>query len=301
MQKNNTTLSDDSCSELDISVYKKQSQFLQAWHRLKRNKVALLGMGVLLVLVLGAIFAKQLALYGYDDQDVLRRFTFPCRQFPFGTDNLGRDIFSRILYGARISLVIGIVATGMGAVVGSIFGAIAGYYGSGTDNVIMRFCDMIQSIPSLLLAIAIAAALGTGLFNMMLAISIGAIPRYARTVRASILTVKEEEFIEAAHAIGASDLRIIMKHILPNCLAPIIVQVTLGVAGSIINAASLSFIGLGVQAPTPEWGAMLSSGRQYIRDYWFVVVFPGMAIMTTILALNLFGDGLRDALDPRLK
>lgn len=285
----------------DISMYKKQSQFIQAWHRIRKNKVAILGMLILIVLILGAVFADQLAPYGYDDQDVMRRFTFPCREFPFGTDNLGRCIYSRILYGARVSLLIGFVATGMGAVGGTVLGALAGYYGNKADNAIMRFCDIIQAIPSLLLAIAVAAALGSGLFNMMLAISIAAIPRYARTVRASILTVKDQEFIEAAHAIGASDARIIMKHIFPNCLAPIIVQVTLGVAGSIINAASLSFIGLGVQAPMAEWGSMLSAGRQYIRDYWFVVMIPGLAIMTTILSLNLFGDGLRDALDPKLK
>lgn len=285
----------------DISMYKKQSQFIQAWHRIRKNKVAILGMLILIVLILGAVFADQLAPYGYDDQDVMRRFTFPCREFPFGTDNLGRCIYSRILYGARVSLLIGFVATGMGAVGGTILGALAGYYGNKADNAIMRFCDIIQAIPSLLLAIAVAAALGSGLFNMMLAISIAAIPRYARTVRASILTVKDQEFIEAAHAIGASDARIIMKHIFPNCLAPIIVQVTLGVAGPIINAASLSFIGLGVQAPMAEWGSMLSAGRQYIRDYWFVVMIPGLAIMTTILSLNLFGDGLRDALDPKLK
>lgn len=292
----------NSSDELeDISMYKKQSQFVQAWSRLCKNKVAIAGMVILVILILGGVFAEQLAPYGYDDQDVMRRFMAPCREFPFGTDNLGRCIYSRILYGARISLLIGFVATGMGAVAGTILGAFAGYYGSKTDNIIMRFCDIIQAIPSLLLAIAIAAALGSGLFNMMLAISIGAIPRYARTVRASILTVKEQEFIEAAHAIGASDVRIILKHIFPNCLAPIIVQVTLGVAGSIINAASLSFIGLGVQAPTAEWGSMLSAGRQYVRDYWFVVMFPGLAIMTTILSLNLFGDGLRDALDPKLK
>ena len=285
----------------DISMYKKKSQFSEAWGRLRKNKVAIVGMLILIVLILCAVFAEQLAPYGYDDQDVTRRFTFPCKEFPFGTDNLGRCIYSRILYGARVSLLIGFVATGMGAIAGTILGAIAGYYGKGTDNVIMRFCDVLQAIPSLLLAIAIAAALGSGLFNMMLAISIGAIPRYARTVRASILTVKEQEFIEAAHAIGASDLRIILKHIFPNCLAPVIVQVTLGVAGSIINASSLSFIGLGVQAPIAEWGSMLSAGRQYVRDYWFVVMFPGMAIMMTILSLNLFGDGLRDALDPKLK
>lgn len=285
----------------DISVYKKQSQFLQAWSRLRKNKVAIAGMMILIILILGAVFADQLAPYGYDDQDVMRRFTPPCREFPFGTDNLGRCIYSRILYGARVSLLIGFVATGMGAAAGTALGAFAGYYGSAPDNVIMRFCDVLQAIPSLLLAIAIAAALGSGLFNMMLAISIGAIPRYARTVRASILTVKEQEFIEAAHAIGAGDARIILKHIFPNCLAPIIVQVTLGVAGSIINAASLSFIGLGVQAPMAEWGSMLSAGRQYVRDYWYVVMFPGLAIMTTILSLNLFGDGLRDALDPKLK
>ena len=168
---------------------------MQAWDRLRKNKVAIAGLVILVILILGGVFAEQLAPYGYDDQDVMRRFTAPCREFPFGTDNLGRCIYSRILYGARISLLIGFVATGMGAVAGTILGAFAGYYGSKTDNIIMRFCDVLQAIPSLLLAIAIAAALGSGLFNMMLAISIGAIPRYARTVRASILTVDRKSVV----------------------------------------------------------------------------------------------------------
>ena len=289
-------------TEADISVYKKESQFLQAWDRLRRNRTAMVGLSILIVLIICAIFADKLAPYWYDDEDPVNRYLIkPCAAFPCGTDNLGRCILSRLLYGSRVSLIIGFVATAMGAIVGTIVGIFAGYYGGFVDNTIMRLCDMVQSIPSLLLAIAIAASLGTGLFNMMLAISIGSIPRYARTVRASILTVKDQEFIEAANAIGANDFRIILKHIFPNCLAPIIVQVTLGVAGSIINAASLSFIGLGIQAPMAEWGAMLSAGRQYIRDYPHVVMFPGLAIMLTILSLNLFGDGLRDALDPKLK
>jgi peptide/nickel transport system permease protein len=184
---------------------------------------------------------------------------------------------------------------------GIILGCVAGYYGDLVDNILMRIVDIMLAIPNILLALSIVAALGTGFFNLMLAIGIGAVPGYARIVRASILSVKEQEFVEAARATGASDLRIIMQHILPNCMAPIIVQATMSIANAVLSAAALSFIGLGINPPTPEWGAMLSAGRSYIRDYWFVVTFPGLAIMITVFAFNLFGDGLRDALDPRLK
>jgi len=207
----------------------------------------------------------------------------------------------RMLWATRYSLFMGTVAVSVSCIFGGMLGAIAGYYGKGADNLIMRFMDILLAIPSMLLAIAIVAALGTSLVNVLLAISIAYIPTFARTVRAPVLTVKDQEYIEAAKAIGCSDLRIIFKYVLPNCMAPIIVQITLSIAGAILSIAGLSFLGLGIQPPTPEWGAMLSNARSYIRDSWHVTVIPGLGIMLTILALNVVGDGLRDALDPRLK
>ena len=280
---------------------RRSSQAKDVIYRLVKNKAAMVGLAIIVILILCAIFADYIAPYGFDDQELSRRFTKPCKEFPFGTDNFGRCIFSRIIYGTRISLKVGLLSTSISAIAGTFLGAIAGYYGKAVDNIIMRIVDIMLAIPGILLAISIAAALGPGLVNAMIAISIGAIPGFARMVRASVLTVKEQEYVEAAHSIGASDLRIIFFHILPNCFATIIVQVTMGVAGAILSTSSLSFIGLGISPPTPEWGAMLSAGRQYIRDHGYIVLFPGLAIMTTILALNLFGDGLRDALDPRLK
>ena len=280
---------------------RKQSNLKGVWKRMKKNKAALLGFYIIILLVLCAVFAEQIAPYGPDKQSLRNRFRFPCREFPMGTDNLGRDILSRVIYGSRISLQIGVVAVGIAATFGVILGAIAGYSGIIVDNIIMRAVDITLSIPSILLAIAIAAAMGEGMFSLMLAVGVSEIPNYARVTRAQVLSLRGQEFIEATRAIGASDFRIIFVHILPNCFAPLIVQSTLGVARAIIAASALSFIGLGIQPPTPEWGAMLSAGRQYIRDYWYIVIFPGLMIMITIYALNLFGDGLRDALDPRLK
>lgn len=279
----------------------KSSQWKDIAYRLRQNRAAMFGLAILILLVLCAVFADVLAPYGYDDQDLSRRFISPCREFPFGTDNFGRDILSRIIYGSRISLQVGLISVAISTVCGVILGAVAGYYGKVLDNVIMRIVDVMLAIPSILLAISIAAALGPGLRNVMIAISIGSIPSFARIVRASVLTIKEQEFIEAARAVGAGDGRILRKHILPNCMATIIVQATLGVASAILSTSGLSFIGLGISPPTPEWGSMLSSGRQYIRDHGYIVLFPGLAIMVTIFALNLLGDGLRDALDPRLK
>ena len=280
---------------------KKKGRGSQVLSRLARNRAAMVGLLLLAVLVACAIFAPYLAPYDFSKQDLKNRFVAPCLAHPFGTDNLGRDILSRVIYGARISLSVGICSVALASALGILFGAIAGYYGGVFDNALMRLMDIFLAVPNLLLAISIAATLGTGMPNLILAIGLGAAPGYARIVRASILSLKDQEYIEASRAVGAGDGRIIFSHILPNCLAPIIVQMTLGVATAILSTASLSFIGLGIAPPTPEWGSMLSAGRQFLRDAWWVVTFPGLAIMVSIFALNLFGDGLRDALDPKLK
>lgn len=301
MQSKRKRISEGPDMHDDILSLKKTSQIYDIWGRLVRNKSAMAGLIILLILILTAIFADFIAPYGYDDQVLDDQFIAPCLEHIFGTDNFGRDIFSRVVYGSRISLQVGLISMGVAVILGCIVGSIAGYYTGLVDNLIMRIIDIMLAIPSILLAISIAAALGPGLRNVMIAIAIGSVPQFARIVRASILTVKEQEYIEASRATGASDLRIIVSHILPNCIAPIIVQTTLGVGNAILNAAGLSFIGLGVQPPIPEWGAMLSAARQYIRDYWWMLTFPGLAIMLTVFALNVLGDGLRDALDPRLK
>lgn len=286
-----------------VKAKKKKSQWGEVWRRLRKNKMAMLGLVILIILGLLAVFADQIA--DYDEvaikQNSRNRLAKPNKENWMGTDDLGRDIFARLVHGARISLMVGIIAVSIAVIVGGSLGAIAGFYGGRIDNVIMRIMDIFLAIPSILLAIAIVASLGGSLVNLMIAVGVSSIPQYARIVRASVLTVKDQEFIEAARAVGASDFRIIIKHIIPNSLAPVIVQGTLGVAGAILSTAGLSFIGLGVPKPRPEWGAMLSNGRQFLRKAPHITTFPGLAIMITILALNLLGDGLRDALDPRLK
>ena len=282
---------------------KKRSQFAEVWMRLKRNKMAMLGLAILIVLALLAIFAEQVA--GYETkviaQDIANRLQGPSAEHWFGTDEFGRDIFARIIHGSRVSLVVGFISVAVSLIIGGALGAFAGYYGGVIDLVIMRVMDILLAIPSILLAITIVAALGTDLVYVMIAIGISGVPGYARIVRASVMGIKDQEFVEAARAIGASNASIIFREVIPNCLAPIIVQATLSVASAILSTASLSFIGLGVQPPAPEWGAMLSSGRSYLRDAMHLTLFPGLAIIVTILALNLLGDGLRDALDPKLK
>lgn len=271
------------------------------FNSMKKSKLAMFGLIIIILLVLTAIFADVIAPYDYSTMDLKNQFNSPSRDHIFGTDNHGRDIFSRIIYGSRISLKVGFISVGIALIAGVSIGAAAGFYGGKIDNFLMRLIDVIQSLPDILLAIAIMAVLGPGLGNLMIAVGIAAIPGYAKIVRSSVLSVKDNEFVEAARANGSSDYRIITKHIIPNCLAPIIVQATLGVAYAIINAAGLSFIGLGLEPPTPEWGAMLSEGRAYIRNYSYMTIFPGLAIVVTIFALNVLGDGLRDALDPKLK
>jgi len=280
---------------------KKQSQLKEIWRRYRKNKAAVLGLVVLVILVFSAIFADVITPEGLNDQDLTRIFQTPSRQHIMGTDNFGRDMFTRIIYGTRTSLMVGFTAVGVALSAGLLIGSIAGFYGGRLDNVLMRFIDILISIPSILLAIAIAAALGPGLINVMIAVGIAAVPEYARITRAQVLTIREQEFVEAARAIGGNDLRIVARHILPNAMAPIIVQATIGLSGAILSAAGLSFIGLGIQPPTPEWGFMLSDGRRFLREFPHMVTFPGLAIVTVVLAINLVGDGLRDALDPKLK
>ena len=285
----------------ETTTVKRNSQAKDTFRRFIKNKAAVVGLIIISLLLFGAIFAGVITPYDFDKQDLTARFEMPSMAHLLGTDEFGRDLFTRILYGARISLFVGILSVSVGCLIGGTLGALAAYYGGRVDNFIMRFLDIWHSIPDLLLAISLASAMGPGIGNAIIAISLTTIPSYARVVRASVMTVKNTEYIEAARCLGASVPRIILRHIIPNALAPIIVQASLGVAGAIITTASLSFIGLGVQPPTPEWGSMLSKGRQYIRNYWHLVTFPGVFIMTTVISLNLLGDGLRDALDPRLK
>ena len=280
---------------------KSRSQVVTVLKSLSRNKMAILGLVILILLTLMAISAPYIAPYDYAQQDLAHQFQAPSAEHWFGTDEFGRDVFSRIVYGTRVSLLVGFVSVGIALLVGGSLGAIAGFYGKRVDNVIMRVMDVLLAIPQTLLAIAVAAALGSGLFNLMIAVGISSVPTYARIVRASVMTIRGEEYIEAATASGTNNRKIILKHILPNCVAPVIVQVTLGIAMAILTAAGMSFIGLGIQPPQPEWGNMLSTGRDYIRGYSYLTIFPGLFIVTTVLSLNLLGDGLRDALDPKLK
>lgn len=278
---------------------KQPSGFSAFWKRYARSKVAVFGLCILLILTLLAIFAPLVATHSYSEQNLSNSFQGPSAEHWFGTDNFGRDVFSRVIYGARLSLRIGFISVGIALLAGGFIGAVAGYYGGWLDNILMRLMDILLSIPQFLLAIAIAASLGPGITNLMIAVGISATPTYARIMRASILSAKEQEYVEAARLSGAKNLRIILRHILPNCVAPLIVQMTLGIASAILNAAGLSFIGLGPEPPIPEWGGMLSEGREFFRTYPLPAVFPGLFISITIFALNVVGDGLRDALDPK--
>lgn len=283
--------------------YKRRSPYEEVWRRLKKNKGAMLGLVIVCILVLISIFAD--VFIDYDSQiigqNISERLQSPSLQHPCGTDEMGRDIFLRILYGTRYSLSVGIVAVAISLGVGVSVGALAGYFGGILEEVIMRISDMFASMPSIMVAIIVVAVLGNGTVNLMIAVGFSTIPYFIRITRASVLMVKNQEYIEAARAIGQNDFRIIMLHVLPNCLSPIIVQATLFVGFAIITASSLSFLGLGIPIPTPEWGSLLASGRKFMRSHAYITFFPGLAIMITVVALNLLGDGLRDALDPKLK
>jgi ABC-type dipeptide/oligopeptide/nickel transport system permease subunit len=275
--------------------------FRDALRRLFRNKLAIIGMVILGLFVFCALFAPWIAPYDPIAQDVTRRREPPSWEHPFGLDEVGRDLLSRVIYGARVSLYVGVASVSLAIIAGTLIGAVSGYAGGWIDNLVMRIMDIMLAFPSLLLAIAIVAILGPGLLNMLYAIAFVSIPAYARIVRASVLAAKEMDYTLAARAIGCSSSRILFRHIMPNCLTPIIVQGTLGIATAILDAAGLSFLGLGAQPPTPEWGAMLGQGRGSVFTAPHVVIFPGLAIMLSVLGFNLLGDGLRDALDPRLR
>ena len=280
---------------------RRQGQFGQVMHRLSKNKVAMVGLVIMILLILMAVFSPWITPYDYAKTSKVDRYAGPSAAHPFGCDGMGRDILSRIMYGARASLWLGLMSTLVATVIGVVIGSLVGYYGGKVDNIVMRILDIIQAIQGMLLSIAISAALGSGIGNTILALSIGGIPMTVRLLRGSILTVRKQEYIEAAEKINCSRFRVIMSHILPNSIAPVIVSVTMGIGNTILQAASLSYIGLGVQPPTPEWGAMLSEGKAMITKYPHLCIFPGLAIMVVVLCLNMLGDGLRDAMDPKLK
>ncbi|MCG3208867.1 MAG: Glutathione transport system permease protein GsiD [Anaerolineae bacterium] len=280
---------------------KAESLWLDGWRRLTRQPLSLVAGFIVVVLTLTAIFGPMLAPYNPNAINMANRFAAPSLNHLMGTDDFGRDILSRIMVGARVSLQVGLIAVGLAATVGTSLGLLAGYVGRLTDELIMRAMDIIFAFPAILLAIAIMAALGKGITNAMIAIGIVYVPIFARIARSSVLSVREEEFIDAARAIGSSDGRIMLRHIFPNILSPLIVETTLSLSFAILAEAALSFFGLGTQPPDPSWGRMLSEGRAYFQQSAWLAIWPGLAIMLTVLGFNLLGDGLRDALDPRLK
>ncbi len=282
-------------------LHKSEGYTAQALRRLRRNRSALIGLGIVLLLVVASLLAPWIAPHDPIRQNSRDAYQLPSARYWLGTDNLGRDLFSRILWGGQISLTVGIISVGIGLLFGVPAGLLAGFYGGKVDWTISRLVDLMLAFPEILLALAIVAILGPSLQNVMIAVGISAIPRYIRIVRGSTLAVRNMLYVESARVIGAGDRRILMRHILPNVLAPVIVLATLGVASAILAGASLSYLGLGAQPPTPEWGKMLADGRNFLRQYPWITTVPGLAIMLTVLAINLFGDGLRDALDPRLK
>ena len=285
------------------AAYKKKSQFGSIWRRLKKNKTAMLGLIILCIFIFAALFADVIANYDTRAlaQNASKRLLAPSSEHWFGTDGYGRDVFARVVHGTRVSLAIGVVTVVLGLTLGGIFGSIAGFFGGKIDNIIMRILDMIMAIPPILLTLAIVAALGAGVVNLLIALSIAIFPAFTRVIRAAVLPLVDQDFIEAARAYGTSNARIIFKYILPNAIGPVIVQGTMAVSAIIISAASLSFLGMGIQPPRPEWGSMLSTARDYMATSPYLVIIPGLAIVLAALSINLLGDGLRDALDPRLK
>ena len=300
MKKEKQMVSADS-SQAAVVLEKPDSQLLEMWRALIQNKAAVLGLCIIVFLVFLALFGRFIMPYDPNMQDMGNTLAEPSNAHLFGTDQLGRDIFSRVIDGTKISLRVGLSAVAIALSIGTVLGAVAGYRGGKTDTIIMRIMDMFLAIPTELLALAIVASLGPSMANLLIAVTVARIPPFTRIVRSSILSVIDQEYIEAARACGASDFIIIVRHVLPNALGPIIIQATMGVGRMILTAAGLSFIGMGVTPPTPEWGSMLSEGREFMRYSPYITLFPGIAIILTSLSLNLLGDGLRDALDPKLK
>lgn len=290
-------------------AYAGNGLWADAWYRFKKNRLAVLGLMFVVFLVVVSVGTIVLDLStNYKiyhacvvKQNLSEKLAAPSLKHVFGCDEFGRDILFRLLWGTRYSLFIGVISILSALIFGGFMGALAGFYGGRVDNAIMRVMDVFLSIPSMVMAIAIVSALGTSTFNLLLSISVPQIPRLARIVRAQVMSVKGKEFVEACRAVGAGDMLIILKYIIPNALAPIIVQTSLSIGSAILSIAGLSFLGIGVQPPTPEWGSILSSARTYMRDAWHISVIPGLMIMLTVLSLNLAGDGLRDALDPKMK
>lgn len=274
----------------------------EIWRRFKKNKAAMLGLYLLLIILFIAIFSNQIIPYELATKQVGKeRLLSPSLQHPFGTDYLGRDFAARVIHGSRYSLLIGVSTSLISLVIGGLLGAFCGYYGGRFDNIIMRLMDVIMSVPPVLLSLAVVAALGANLKNLLIAITISCVPSTVRLVRSVVISIADQDYIEAAKSYNASDLRIILKYILPNAMGPIIVNTTMNIAVMILSAAGLSFIGMGVQPPAPEWGALLSESRQYMFKAPYLLYFPGVAILLSALSFNLVGDGLRDALDPKLR
>jgi len=295
-------LPDGNIPEWDETLHEKpESQWLEMWRSLRANKAAVVSLVFIAFLVFIALFGPRLVPYNPIETDMPNALQAPSAEHWFGTDQLGMDIFSRVIVGARVSLTVGLLAVSIALTVGVILGSIAGYWGGKTDTIIMRVMDMMLAIPSILLAITLMAALGKGLDKAVIAIGLVSIPEYARIVRGNILSIKENDYTQAAHVVGLSDTRIIFRHVLPNALSVIIVRATLGLSSAILDTAALGFLGLGVQPPQPEWGDMLGRARGFIFQAPWTLLFPGMAITITVLAFNLLGDGLRDALDPKAR
>ncbi|MCL0065155.1 ABC transporter permease [Dehalococcoidia bacterium] len=287
--------------DLVTKIIESRRTSTEVFRRLKKHRLAMIGAAIILALVLIAVLAPFIAPHDPIEQNLEHRLLSPNTEYLLGTDNLGRCILSRLIHGTSVSLQIGIMVVGIASITGVTLGLIAGYRGGLTDELIMRIVDILLAFPGIILALAIAGILGPSLYNVMLALAVIGWTSYARVVRGSVLSVKEKEFVEAAQALGTGEARIMFRHILPNVMAPVIVMATLGMAHVILAAAALSFLGLGAQPPTPEWGSMLNDGRAFMRSAPHLTIFPGLAIMVTVLAFNFLGDGLRDILDPRLK
>ncbi len=283
------------------SKAKKRSNASELWRRWRKNKASVAALIYLMILLFGIVFVSVLSPYDYAKVDLTQTFVSPCLAHPFGTDNFGRDILTRLLYGGRTSILVALMSVGISLTSGTIIGALCGYFGKKFDIIVMRVMDVFMCIPGVLMGVCVSVALGTGTVNTAFAIAVGIIPASARQIRSSTLLIRSQEYIEAAQCFGASHFRIITRHLLPNSLAPLIVQASLQIGGAITAIAGLSFLGLGVTTPTPEGGNIHSDGRSYMLRFWPLLVFPTLMIALTMLAFNLLGDGLRDAMDPRMK